>query len=691
MTAPPSWEAATPDLREHPVYRQALLDAARALRPGEGQPSDPQDPQPSPNRRQVAFVGAVATALEGTPPQRVCVLDLDSGRLSLPFAEGGSQRCPRWSPCGRWLALVARPAGGARAAVVPSDNLLDPKPPMRLMPAWPGAVESLQWVGTQALLLLLTDAPGFDEPPAADAPAPGAASGAPAIDDGRQPAAPWRRLAWWDLRSDRINWLSPAGLNVWEAAWCGDAGLVLLASDAPGEDAWYSARLVCIAVERPAPGALPGTAQPSDTRWTLPTPPGADRFALLRAAPDGRHLAFVQGICSDRLLPSGRPWLLKTDSGTRALVHDLGADVTNLAWDGDEALLFAGLHGLDTVVARADRRTCTSQPLWRDTARTVGPPRGPECAPWTGGGALAFVEGFALPPALSVLGGCGVERVLWQVPQPPADEPELRIESLRWSSHDGLAIEGWLLRPEGKAPAPLVVDVHGGPVWAHRPLWLGRLSSLPRRALLRAGFALLLPNPRGSSGRGQGFAQAVLGDLGGAEAEDLLAGIDMLQARGEAGAARVAVWGSSHGGFMAAWLAATSERIAAAVAVSPVTDWRAEAALGPIPNFCRQFQGADATAAPPRPSEPSPLLYAQGPCRTAVMTVSGAHDAWSQAEAWHRARCAAGHPSLWLHYPRDGHGVRTMPAAVDFAARLVLWFAQHAARPALAPVTLRAG
>ena len=91
--------------------------------------------------------------------------------------------------------------------------------------------------------------------------------------------------------------------------------------------------------------------------------------------------------------------------------------------------------------------------------------------------------------------------------------------------------------------------------------------------LVSRGFAVLLPNPRGSSGRGQDFAAAVVGDMGGADTNDYLSGIDAMIEREIADPARIGTMGVSYGGFMSAWLVTQDQRFKAAVAGSPVTEW----------------------------------------------------------------------------------------------------------------------
>src|SRR5205807_894223 len=88
-----------------------------------------------------------------------------------------------------------------------------------------------------------------------------------------------------------------------------------------------------------------------------------------------------------------------------------------------------------------------------------------------------------------------------------------RFEAVQWAAPDGRWIEGWLALPPGDGPFPLIVEVHGGPVWAWRNIWIGRVRLVS--TALSKGYAMFLPNPRGSNGWGQQFVELVYGDLGG--------------------------------------------------------------------------------------------------------------------------------------------------------------------------------
>lgn len=116
-------------------------------------------------------------------------------------------------------------------------------------------------------------------------------------------------------------------------------------------------------------------------------------------------------------------------------------------------------------------------------------------------------------------------------------------------------MDGLLILPAGKSasggPFPLITLAHGGPYDRHAdrlPLfWFPSAQWLAT-----AGYAMFLPNPRGSQGHGHEFAATVAGRVGREERTDILTGIDMLVAEGIADPDRLGIAGGSHGEFLAA-------------------------------------------------------------------------------------------------------------------------------------------
>lgn len=128
-------------------------------------------------------------------------------------------------------------------------------------------------------------------------------------------------------------------------------------------------------------------------------------------------------------------------------------------------------------------------------------------------------------------------------------------DPVTWTSSDGTSVHGILWRPLAprREPPPLLVDVHGGPTgqavvgWAPRVRWY-----------LSRGWAVLAPNPRGSTGYGRGYLRALDGGWGEVDVADTVTGIRALAVRGDVDGERVAVMGGSAGGFTALLVGATS-------------------------------------------------------------------------------------------------------------------------------------
>ena len=145
-------------------------------------------------------------------------------------------------------------------------------------------------------------------------------------------------------------------------------------------------------------------------------------------------------------------------------------------------------------------------------------------------------------------------------------------EELTWTVEDGTEIQGWVVRPVGFREGgsyPLVLKIHGGPHSAY-----GNTFFPTFHVLSAAGFFVLYPNPRGSSGYGHDFQYATRGEWGIVDREDYLAGVDAaLEAYPEIDPARLGVSGGSYGGFMTNWLTATTDRFHAAVTSRSITNW----------------------------------------------------------------------------------------------------------------------
>jgi dipeptidyl aminopeptidase/acylaminoacyl peptidase len=209
-------------------------------------------------------------------------------------------------------------------------------------------------------------------------------------------------------------------------------------------------------------------------------------------------------------------------------------------------------------------------------------------------------------------------------------------------------------------------------------MWLGR-AGVAVLMLVRRGYAVFFPNPRGSTGRGQEFARRVLGDMGGADTHDLLSGLDHLIEKRIADPQRLGVTGVSYGGFMTSWVIAQDSRFAAAVSVAPMINYVTQHLLSNIPHFVSLFIADTYTNSAGEYFARSPIMHAHK-VRTPTLNICGALDRSAppeEAVQFHRALLENGVKSVLITYPQEGHGIRKLPAGTDYAARLVGWFEEH--------------
>ncbi len=353
-------------------------------------------------------------------------------------------------------------------------------------------------------------------------------------------------------------------------------------------------------------------------------------------------------------------------------------DVTRLEWLTAGRVGYVGQRHLESVAGTVELPEGTVTEVFTTEGSFSGTYY-PDGAFTADGRVLTVQDAYDLPPRL-VLAGPDGQRVLASLDDPGTAYLQSvagSAEAVTWKAPDGLAIEGVLCLPAGEGPFPLVVNIHGGPIGAFQNTWSMGQPWVP--LLVAQGYAVLNPNPRGSGGRGREFASRVVGDMGGADTHDHLSGIDALAGRGVIDSSRVGLIGGSYGGYMTSWLVTQDTRFAAAVSISPVTDWYSQGFTSVVAGWGNKFLAADpeqpGTAAHTR----SPVLQASK-VRTPCLNVAGALDKSTppgQAQEFHHALLAHGVPSVLAIYPEEGHMVRAFPAQVDLLARLLHWFERY--------------
>ena len=267
---------------------------------------------------------------------------------------------------------------------------------------------------------------------------------------------------------------------------------------------------------------------------------------------------------------------------------------------------------------------------------------------------------------------------------------------ITWTSTDGQAIEGLLLKPVGYVPGrryPLLVWVHGGPASAHlanfRGTW-GDGGGEDGQFWAGQGWAVFYPNPRGSRSYGDTFVRAVIGDWGGGDYRDIMAGVDALIQRGIANPDQLAIGGWSYGGYMTCWTVTQTNRFKAAMMGAALTNLVSFYGTSGIPGHMVTYFGGmpagEALALYVNRSGftfadrvTTPVLIAHGTVDTTVPT--------SQSYEFHRALKDRGKTVQFVVYPREGHVLSEHAHLLDLFERQYTWISTYTlgTRPAAQP------
>lgn len=252
------------------------------------------------------------------------------------------------------------------------------------------------------------------------------------------------------------------------------------------------------------------------------------------------------------------------------------------------------------------------------------------------------------------------------------------LVELETTASDGYPVHGWLMLPEGEGPHPVLLCVHGGPFMYHS--W-GYWEEA--QVYASAGYAVVLPNPRGSAGYGQAHGKAVVRGFGTVDVVDVLALLDAALERPECDAEQVGVMGGSYGGFMASWLAAHhGERFKAAWSERALNAWDSFHGSSDIGWFFTEaYCGTD----PAEWRRASPLTYAD---RIGIpFTVAHSEQDWrcpiEQGQRMFVALRRNGVPAEFLVFPGESHELTRggKPRHRVQRYRLVLdWWARHLKR-----------
>ncbi len=479
-----------------------------------------------------------------------------------------------------------------------------------------------------------------------------------------------QRLSMVELSSSEFRQVSSSDLHVYEYDWSPDGSqCAAIAARPPGDNNWYIAQLYTVAM---ATGQMTSILKPKM------------QIAVPRWSPDGRHIALIGGLMSDEGVTGGDVYLIPTTGGApRNLTPDLKGSASWLAWHpSSQSLLLAEHFDGGSALTRVDL-TGAAVRLWNGDATITAVPSLASLSVSTSRDQTRFAmirQSFLERPEVWT-GAPGRWRALTQANR------ELRsdlgtVESLHWKSDD-FEIQGWLLAPRSINPGgryPLIVFVHGGPSSVANPRWLDA-DSLPM-SLSRRGYYVLMPNPRGSFGKGERFTRANVKDFGYGDLRDILRGVDEVIRTRQVDEDRIGITGWSYGGYMTMWAVTQTGRFRAAVAGAGICNWQSYYGQNGIDQWMIPFFGASVYDDPAVYARSSPITFIKQ-ANTPTLILVGERDVECpvpQSQEFYHALKALGVGTQMVVYPGEGHMMLKEEHRRDVVERTIGWF-EHYLKP----------
>jgi len=611
----------------------------------------------SPDGTHVAWVQSAAASTSKQTYVRETSGNMSATLVKIPIGGERTDFDPAWAPDSKTLAVFSSADEGEQRQLwsVNADGS-DPKKLTSLN----GYAARPRWShnGKQVAFLYIEGAGGG-----------GPLMAAPTTTGVIDTAFHNQRISVLDVASGQLRQVSPENLHIYDYDWSpDDKTFVATAAPGPGDNNWWIAQIYTIDI---AKGNATSIYKPSL------------QVAVPRWSPDGKSIAFIEGLMSDEGFHGGDLFTISTDS--RDLTNrtrDRKSSVSSLFWLTPDRILFTEIVGGGGAISELTPVNNSVRTIWKGPEALHAFGNFPDFAVSKDGNfGAAERSTFETPPEIWV-GPIGEWRQLTNN-NSPLSAAWGKAENLEWAN-EGFNIQGWLLSPakiESGKKYPMVVLIHGGPSSAATPDWPAGfgMSRAIIAALSSRGYYVLMPNPRGSYGQGEGFTRANVKDFGGGDLRDILAGVDAATKKYPIDSAHLGVTGWSYGGYMTMWTVTQTNRFHAAVAGAGIANWQSYYGQNLIGQWMIPFFGASVYDDPAVYEKSSPIRFIKN-VKTPTLVVVGERDAECPAsqsyEFWHALK-TLGVPTQLIIYPGEGHLFLDPKHQADRLDQTVGWFDRY--------------
>ncbi|MBV9923948.1 MAG: S9 family peptidase [Acidobacteria bacterium] len=629
-------------------------------------------PQISPDGRQVVYTRRWADKVNDKYEDEIWIVDADGGRNR--FLAKGAQAV--WSPDSKRVAYVAQgqPAGSqvfVRWTDAPGETQLTrlERAPSNL--AWSPDGRHL------AFNMLVPAAPGLSVK------MPARPAGAKWVD------AP-RVVDRLNYRSDGSGWRPDGFTHVFVISDEGGAARQLTDGDYQhGAPEWSadSRTVFFSAIRKPDAEYLRNDSEvyavdlQGGAVRQLTDRKGPDNNP--RVSPDGKLIAYTGNDQNDNTYNVTRLYVMNADgSNKRALTEAFDRSPSNVTWDerglglyftaedrGSQNLWYVTTGGALTQETRGAQILSISS-ISRD-GLLVGtrstPDRPADLFSIRRRGRVDnFTPPMAEPKQLTNVNGDLLEgRRLGQVEEvwydsvgmagPKCTASDSSPAEPKASDCAKTRVQGWVVKPPDFDPSkkyPLLLYIHGGP---HSMYGVGFNFEFQNHAA--EGYVVLYANPRGSTGYGQAFGNAINNAYPGQDYDDLMRGVDEVVKRGYIDERNLFVTGGSGGGVLTTWIVGHTDRFAAAVAMKPVVNWFSFVGTTDSSDWYYNFKRLP-WEDPEEHARRSPITYV-GNVKTPTMILTGDIDLRTpleQTEQFYRALKLRKVPTAMVRLADEYHG-----------------------------------
>jgi dipeptidyl aminopeptidase/acylaminoacyl peptidase len=649
----------------------------RALKPEDfAAIRDVDDPRLSPDGKSVVYVLGTIDLAKDKKPKNLWIAKRDgSENRALTFGET-EQTHPRWSPDGKWIAFLSGrnddnendelwilPIAGGEAEQLTKEK---------------GSVDDFAWAPDSQRLVLVVHDPDPRDPQAKEKEKK---TVPPIVIDRYQFKKDidgyltnrWSHLEIFDLATRKLDVLTSGAHDDLLPAWSPDGNQVAFVSKR-GEDADRTENWDVYLID----------AKAGAKERQLTTSPEADCHPDWQSppawSPDSKTIAYLHG---------GDPKKIEYATHSLAIIPAVGGEPTYLTADRDRnaARPHWNARGQAITYIEEDERTETVQQMVN-----LNGAWGPNSSPPPAFGGRRKITAFDVsrndslvvrastpdrPFEIFLSASDGLHCLKKQNDAFLAQVQLGRVEETNFQSQDETEVHGFLVHPPNEKPGeklPALLRPHGGPASQY-----ANEFDFEKQLFAANGYVVVLPNPRGSTGRGTDYAMDIYAAWGGVDVQDDLAAVDDAVARGLADPSRLVVGGWSYGGMSTNYLIATTTRFKAAVSGASISNIMAgygtdeyirdyEYELGPPwdhpevwTKISYPFRHADKIK--------TPTLFLCGESDFNVPLLN--------SEQMYQALRTLGVPTELVIYPGQFHEIKKPSYILDRYQRYLAWFGKY--------------